>query len=99
MEYVYLVLLQVAAFILAIVTRNVQIKVLNDSKEMTVIVYSTSVVLLILGVITFAFDTRFALGEGLFGFGMMLGTTIFLAFVFVPKVSLSNNDHVSFSQW
>ena len=102
MEYVYLTLIQVAAFVLAIATRNVKIKVLNDSKEMTVIVYTTSIVMLVLGVILFAFNTRFTLDEVLFGFGIMLATTILLAFVFVPKVSSTDDhadDYVTLSQW
>lgn len=87
LEYVYLLTLQVAALILAIVTRKVKIKVLNDSKEVVIVVYSSTTILLILGVFTFALGTRFILNEVLYCTGIILATTIFLVFVFVPKVS------------
>ena len=101
MEYASLTLIQVAAFVLAIVTRNVKIKVLNDSKEMTFTAYTTSIVM-VLGVIFLVFNTRFTLNEVLVGFGIMLATTILLAFVFVAKVSSTDDhadDHVALSQW
>ena len=85
-EYIYLVLIQVAAFILAIVTRKVKIKVLNDSREMFIIVYTSSSIMLVLGIVTFVISTRFILIEVLFGFGIMMATTVFLALTFVPKV-------------
>ena len=91
-EFVYLILLQVAAFVLAIITRNVKIKVLNDSKQMAIVIYTSSTVMLVLGVITFTLASRLILNEVLFGFGIMLATTIFLGLVFVPKVSSS--DHL-----
>ena len=59
MEYVYLTLIQVVAFVLTVVTRNIKIKVLNDSNEMTVITYTTSIVMLVLGVVIFTYNTRF----------------------------------------
>jgi hypothetical protein len=88
LEYIYLLSLQVAAFVLAILIRNVKIKVLNDSKEMMIIVYSSTTIMLILGIFTFALSTRFVLQEVIFGGLVMLATTIFLSFLFIPKVSL-----------
>ena len=87
LEYVYLLSLQVAAFILAVLTWRVKIKVLNDSREMMIVVYSTSAIMVVLGVFVFALDTRFILSEVIFSGLIMLATTIFIAFVFVPKVS------------
>ena len=87
-EYVYLLVLQVAAVILTILTRKVKIKVLNDSKQMTIIIYTTSTVLLVLGVVTFIVNSRLVLQEVLNGFGIILATTVFLVLIFVPKVSL-----------
>ncbi len=86
MEYVYLLSLQVAAFILAILTRKVKIKVLNDSKGMIIIVYSSTTIMLILGVLTFAVGTRFILIEVIFCGLIMTATTIFLTILFIPKV-------------
>ena len=87
-ECVYLFSLQVAAFVLAILIRKVKIKVLNDSKEMLIIVYSTSAIQVVLLVITFAIDTRLILNQVIFCLFEMAGTTIFLIFVFVPKVCM-----------
>lgn len=85
-SFIYQVLLQVAAFVLALMTRKVQIKVLNDSKEIAVIIYTTSVVLLALAVITFGLSSYLIVTEALFSGGEMLATTVVLFFLFVPKV-------------
>ena len=82
----YLVLLQVIAFVLAVVTRNVKIKVLNDSKEMAIIIYTTSVVLLVLGIVTFGLSSYLIVTETLFNGGVILATTVVVFFLFVPKV-------------
>lgn len=82
----YLVVLQVAAFVLAVLTRKVSIEVLNDWKWMVIIIYTTSAVLLVLGVITFALTSYAIVTETLFSGGLMLATTVFLVFQFVPKV-------------
>lgn len=87
-EYVYLLIIQVAAFILAILNWNVKIKVLNDSREMMAIVYTSSCIMIVLGVITFALSVRFTLNEAIFSMGVMIATTIFLALTFVPKVCI-----------
>lgn len=67
-----------------------QIKVLNDSREVAIIIYTTSAVLLALGVITFGLSSYLIVTEVLFSGGMMLATTIFLIFLFVPKVRSCN---------
>lgn len=85
-QYVYVLLVQVAAFILAIITRKVEIKVLNDSKEMFAIVYLSTPIIILLGLITFVFNSRFILNEVLFCGGVMIITTVFLGLLFVPKV-------------
>lgn len=90
LEYIYLLSLQVAAFILAILTRKVKVKVLNDSKEMIIIVYTSTTIMLVLGVFTFALSTRFILQEVIFCGLIMLATTIFLTVLFVPKVSAAS---------
>ena len=88
-QYIYLFSLQVAAFVLAILTRKVKINVLNDSKEMLTIVYSTSAIAVVLAALTFAIDTRLIINT-LFFYGLiMVATTIFLTLVFIPKVSNS----------
>ncbi len=87
-EYIYLLLIQVTAFILSIITWKVKIKVLNDSKEMMAIVYTSSGIMIVLGIVTFALGTRFILNEVLFCLGIMAATTVFLSLTFVPKVCM-----------
>lgn len=86
LEYVYLGLLQVIAVILAFNTRKVKIKVLNDSKSVAVIIYTTSVVLVALVIVSFALDSFIVVTEVLFSGGILLATTVFVGFIFVPKV-------------
>ena len=86
LEYGYMGLLQIAAVILAFTTRRVKIKVLNDSKSVAVIIYTTSVVLVALVIISFTLDSYIVVTEILFSGGIMLATTVFLAFIFIPKV-------------
>ena len=83
-------LLQVAAVILAFITRRVKIKVLNDSKSVAVIIYTTSVVLVALVIISFTLDSYVVVQEILFSGGIMLATTVILVFIFVPKVNKSS---------
>ena len=91
-QYIYLFFLQLAAFVLAILTRKVKINVLNDSKEMLIIVYSTSAIAGVLAVLTFAVDTRLIVGQIFYCGLIMVATTIFLTLVFIPKVSNSVNS-------
>ena len=97
----YVVLLQVVAFVLAVITRKVKIKVLNDSKEMAIIIYTSSVVLLAVGIVTFSLSSYLIVTETLFNGAVMLATTVVLFFLFVPKVGIVRhtmvvrNDHRS----
>ena len=78
--------LQVAAFILAVITRKVKIKVLNDFKEMTLIVYTTASIMLVMCIPTFTPIPGFIGSEAVFSGGLILATTVFLTFLFIPKV-------------
>jgi gamma-aminobutyric acid type B receptor len=68
-------------------TRRVDIKVLNDSKEIAVIVYINSIILALLTVVEFAFSKYHEVYTALFGLALLLEATVFLALVFIPKVS------------
>jgi len=92
LEYVYLGLLQVIAVILAFNTRKVKIKVLNDSKSVAVIIYTTSVVLVALVIVSFALDSFIVVTEVLFSGGILLATTVFVGFIFVPKMVILHKD-------
>ena len=80
-------LLQAAAVIFAIRTRKVKIKALNDAKEISVIIYITSVVLtiMVIGVITL--DNFRNADAAVFSLGLIVVSTIVLLLLFIPKVS------------
>ena len=99
LEFVYMVLLQVVAVILAFKTRKVKIKALNDSKSVTAIIYTTSIVLSVLAISTFALDSLLSIvaSEIIFSGGIILATTVFVCFIFIPKVSLLYSAATLFS--
>ena len=66
--------------------RRVKIKALNDSKEIAVIIYINSITLVLLAVIEFGLNTYHEVYAALFGLGLMVGATLFLTLVFIPKV-------------
>lgn len=86
LEYLYLIVLQVAAIILAFKTRNVKIKELNDFKSVAAIIYITSIIMAALMVVTFATSGYIVLAEALFSGGIILATIVFLGLTFIPKV-------------
>ena len=69
--------------------RRVKIKALNDSKEIAVIIYINSITLALLAVVEFALNTYHEAHAALFGLGLMVGATLFLTLVFIPKVYTS----------
>jgi len=96
LEYGYLLLLQVAAFVLALATCRVKIEVLNDSKEMMAIVYTTTAIVTVLGIFTFIRPTYMVLSEAVFSLGTMLATSLFLGLLFIPKVKARTSTYL---QW
>ena len=74
-------------------TRRVKIKALNDSKEIAVIIYINSITLALLAVVEFALNTYHEVYAALFGLGLMVGATLFLTLVFVPKVHILINTN------
>ena len=88
LTYVYFALLQIIGIILAIQTRKVKVKVLNDSKYIAAMIYISSIVLLLLGIVTAVFATSINITEILFSGGLLFATSAFLCLVFIPKVSM-----------
>lgn len=86
--FAYLATLQIVGILLAFQTRKVRIKGLNDSKVVAVIIYISSIVLVALALVTFALRTYVNIGTGVFVAGIFTLTTIFLALIFIPKVSV-----------
>ena len=73
--------------------RKANLKSLSDSKEIAVIIYINSIALALLAVVEFALNTYHDVYAALFGLGLMVGTTIFLSLVFIPKV-LQYKNHM-----
>jgi len=86
-EFFYLITLQAVALVLAIANRNVKIEALNDFKEMSIIVYTITIMLIPLLAITYGVSMYTTISEVFFSGAIMLATTVFLFFTFVPKVS------------
>lgn len=63
-----------------------QIKVLNDSKEMSLALYLSSVILVLVIVISFVFGDRLNVYGGSYSFGVPLSCMAVLAVVFFSKV-------------
>ena len=94
-SYAYKGLLQLVAMFMAFHTRRVKIKALNDSKEIAVIIYINSITLALLAVVEFALNTFHEVYAALFGLGLIVGATLFLTLVFVPRVGIARICYVS----
>ena len=84
--YGYKMVLQVIALVFAFATRKVKVKGLDDSKYIAAAIYVTSIVLAVIIVATYSlkdFVNAFAI---LLSTGFLIGTTVILGLVFVPKV-------------
>ena len=86
--YGYKALLQVIALILAFRTRKVKVKGLDDSKYIAAAIYITSIVLAVVIISTYTLREYVDTFPALQGMGLLVGTTMILALVFIPRVSL-----------
>lgn len=84
--FAYLGLLQFAAIILAVLTRGVKIKALNDTKYVVAQVYTSSITAIITATITLFVTTMINVEESLFSAALLFATTSFLCLTFIPKV-------------
>ena len=84
--YGYKVVLQVIALVFAFTTRKVKIKGLDDSKYIAAATYVASVVLAVTLVATYSLTGSVNWYPVLFCTGFLIGTTVILGLVFVPKV-------------
>ena len=95
-SYAYKGLLQLIAMFMAFHTRRVKIKVLNDTKEIAVIIYINSIILALLAVVEFALNDYHEVHAALFGLALLVGATVFLTLVFIPKVTYGIFEYVGF---
>ena len=84
--FAYLALLQIIGIILAVQTRKVKIKLLNDSKYIAALIYISSIALVVIVIITVVPLTLINVVEGVFSGCLLVATTFFLVLVFIPKV-------------
>ena len=85
--FIYLLTLQIISIVLAVQTRNVKIKVLNDYKYVSTLIYITSVVWFLLGILTFFLPwDAVSVTEMIFSVCILIITTAFLSLTFIPKV-------------
>jgi hypothetical protein len=76
-------------------TRKVKIKALNDSKEIAVIIYINSISLSLLAFVEFALNDYHEVYAALFGLALLVGATLFLTLLFIPKVLRFSGLYVS----
>lgn len=81
-------LVQAAAVFFAIKTRKVKIKVLNDAKWISLIVYVTSVVLTGLLISAIALNNFINADAAVYSSCIILVAGIVLVILFIPKVSI-----------
>ncbi len=76
---------------LAFQTRKVKLPGLKDSKFVAAIIYISSIMVVVLALVTFSLRTYINNGTGISVFGIFSLATVFLALIFVPKVSMKQN--------
>ncbi len=84
--FAYLALLQVVGIILAFQTRKVKISALNDSKFVAVLIYTSSIVLVVLFLFKLLLNGYINIQATIFYGGILIMAATFLLLMFVPKV-------------
>lgn len=78
--------LQLVALLLALRTRQVKVKGLNDAKEIIAATYMASIVLAVVIVASYTLRRHINVFAALFCTCLFIGTTAVLVLVFIPKV-------------
>ena len=84
--YGYKGILQVIALVFALKTRNVMVKGLDDSKYIAAATCVASIVLMVAIITSYSLRGFVNVFATLFCTGFLIGTTVILGLVFVPKV-------------
>ena len=85
--YLYIILIQIIGIILAVQTRNVKVKALNDSKYIAALIYISTIVWLVTGIVIFILPWNIInISEVIYSGGLLLAVTAFLCLTFIPKV-------------
>ena len=83
----YIGILEIIAVILAVKTRNVKIKAVNDSKDVIDIVYIVALASVCMMIFAYVLQDYSNIGTGFFIVSMLLGATGTITLTFVPKVN------------
>ncbi len=86
----YLAILQIIGIVLAIQTRKIKIKLLNDSKYIAAVIYISSIALVLIAIVTLVPGTFINVIEAIFSGSLLVATTFFLGLIFIPKVRTYN---------
>ncbi len=84
--FAFMTILQIIGIVLAIQTRKIKIKLLNDSKYIAAVIYICSVSLAFIAVVTLVPGIYINIIEGVFSGSVVTANTFFLALIFIPKV-------------
>ena len=87
--YGYKGLLQAIALLLAFCIRKVKVKGLDDSMYIAASIYVTSIVLAVIIVSTYTLREYVNAYPAVIGIGLLVGTSMILGLVFVPRVSVT----------
>lgn len=85
-SYGCIILTQLVAVVLAFMTRKVTIKALNDSKYLTIIIYTSATIIVVMIPSAILLDKYLTVDGAVFGGLIMVFTTVVLGFTFIPKV-------------
>ena len=89
-HYLYLGIMQTIALVLAFKIRKIEIKVLNDFKEISAIVYITTMIGVMLIIVIFVLAQNGNIAEFLFSSGLLITATLTVGLVYIPKVFIHN---------
>ena len=84
--FAYKFVLQAIGVFLAFSIRKVKVKGLNDSREVSAILYITTVITVTVFLVTFVFGDYINIDGGAYGLGICTATTFVLVLIFIPKV-------------
>ena len=87
-------ILQVIALVLAFSTRKVKVKGIDDAKYVAAAIYVTSIVLTVIIVATYTLKEFVNAFPALFCTGFVIGTTVILGLVFIPKVRVVQSSQL-----
>ena len=84
----YKAIIQAIGLYLAFKIRNIKIRGLNDSREVSITLYISSVILLVVVVVTFVYGDYIDVDGFVYGVGLSTAATVVLSLTFITKVGI-----------